>query len=62
MGGNITGAYNLFGPYLEDALKKQNVNIQIHISDHMEDAAILGSARMFDPTFWERIKPMLAKM
>ncbi|NWJ51694.1 MAG: ROK family protein [Bacteroidetes bacterium] len=62
MGGNVTGAYNLFGPYLEDALKKQHVNIQIHISDHMEDAAILGSARMFDPTFWERIKPMLAKM
>jgi glucokinase len=62
MGGNITGAYNLFGPYLENALKKENINIQIHISDQMENAAILGSARMFDPVFWERIKPMLAKM
>jgi glucokinase len=62
MGGNITGAYNLFGPFLENALIKNRAKVQIHISDHMEDAAILGSARMFDPIFWERIKPLLAKM
>ncbi len=62
MGGNITGAYNLFGPYLEETLKEHNISIPIYISDQMEDAAILGSARMFDPSFWEKIKPLLAKM
>ena len=62
IGGNVTGAYPLFGKYLEAALQKQNVKATIHISDHMEDAAIIGSARMFDPTFWEKIKHLLSKM
>ena len=62
IGGNVTGAYKYFGPHFEQALKKQNVSTKIHISDHMEDAAIIGSARMFDAPFWERIKPLLSKM
>ncbi|MDP4291565.1 MAG: ROK family protein [Bacteroidota bacterium] len=62
IGGNVTGAYNLFGKPFEQALKKQNVTAAIHISDQMEDSAIIGSARMFDPVFWEKIKPLLPKM
>ena len=62
IGGNVTGAYNLFGKYFEQALKKLNVATEIQISDHMEDAAIIGSARMFDTTFWEKIRPLLSKM
>lgn len=62
MGGNITGAYNLFGKHFEENLKKQNITTTVHISDHMEDAAIIGSARLFDPVFWEKIKPLLSKM
>ena len=62
IGGNITGAYKHFGKYFEAALKKQNVTTAIHISDHMEDAAIIGSARLFDPAFWEKIKHLLSKM
>ena len=62
IGGNVTGAYKHFGKYFEEALKKQNVTTTVHISDHMEDAAIIGSARLFDPAFWERIKHLLSKM
>ncbi len=62
IGGNVTGAYNLFGNYFEKSLKKHNVAAEIHISDHMEDAAIIGSARMFDDAFWEKIKHLLSKM
>jgi glucokinase len=62
IGGNVTGAYQFFGKHFEEALRKQNVTTAIHISDHMEDAAIIGSARLFDPVFWEKIKPLLSKM
>ena len=62
IGGNVTGAYNLFGKHFETVLKKRNVKTKILISDHMEDAAIIGSARMFDAAFWERIRPLLSKM
>jgi len=62
VGGNVTGAYKYFGVPFETALKKKNVATVIHISDHMEDAAIIGSARMFDPEFWEKIRPLLSKM
>jgi glucokinase len=62
IGGNVTGAYDLFGRHFEQALKKQNVAAEIFISEHMEDAAIIGSARMFDAAFWEKVKPLLAKM
>jgi glucokinase len=62
IGGNVTGAYNLFGNHFEKALKRNHVSAAIHISDHMEDAAIIGSARMFDVVFWEKIKHLLSKM
>ena len=62
IGGNVTGAYNYFGIPFETALKKKHVATVIHISEHMEDAALIGSARMFDPEFWEKIKPLLSKM
>jgi glucokinase len=62
IGGNVTGAYKHFGKYFEEAMAKQNVKTTIHISGHMEDAAIIGSARMFDPVFWEKIKHLLSKM
>jgi len=62
IGRNVTGAYKYFGIPFETALKKQHVATVIHISDHMEDAAIIGSARMFDPEYWEKIRPLLSKM
>lgn len=62
IGGNVTGAYTLFGPSFETGLKKQGVSTKIVLSELKEDAAIIGSARMIDPDFFEKIKPVLPKM
>ena len=62
IGGNIAGAYNLFGPAFEGALMKNGVETEIRLSSLKEDAAIIGSARMLDPEYWHKIKPILPKM
>jgi glucokinase len=62
IGGNMTGAYNLFGPSLQSAFEKQKINVKVQLSELKEDAAIIGSARLLDGSFWEKIKPLLSKM
>ncbi len=62
IGGNISSAYNLFGPYFEIALKKNRVTTEIKLSKLKEDAAIIGSARLIDDNYWVRIKDVLKKM
>ncbi len=62
IGGNIAGSYNLFGNYLEDSLKKQNLHFRISLSGLKEDAAITGSARLLDDNFWQRVKHLVTKM
>ncbi|MDP4205475.1 MAG: ROK family protein [Bacteroidota bacterium] len=56
IGGNIPGAYDLFGPALVNQLKKENIETQICISELKDNAAILGSARLADSLFWEKLK------
>ncbi|MGQ1909167.1 ROK family protein [Marinifilum sp. RC60d5] len=62
IGGNVTGAYNLFGPAFEAALKAQGVSTQIHLSSLKEDAAIIGSARMLNSDYWDTIKATIPLM
>lgn len=62
IGGNISGAYSLFGPWFENALDKQNVSIKIVISELMESAAMTGSARLLDETFWKDAEPLVSKI
>ena len=62
MGGNVTGAYGLFGAALEASLAAQNVPMSIHISELKEDAALIGSARLFDEPFWVKVEPLLPLM
>lgn len=62
VGGNISGAYPLFGKPFETSLRRQGLKTVIEISELMEDAAIAGSARLFDKTFWLQVKPLLSKM
>ena len=62
IGGNVTGAYNLFGPALEDSLKQLKADTQVILSGLKEDAAIIGSARMIDPEYFKLINPVLSKM
>lgn len=62
IGGNVAGSYNLFGSSLEKALKTQKVCIPIQISALKENAALIGSARLFEERFWAHVKPLLASM
>ncbi|MBN2164766.1 MAG: ROK family protein [Marinilabiliaceae bacterium] len=62
IGGNISGAYSLFGSSLESILKQFGFTGKIAISKLKEDAAIIGSARIIDPEYYESIKPVLSKM
>jgi glucokinase len=62
IGGNVAGAYDLFGNYLADSLKNQNLHVRTALSVLKEDAAILGSARLLEAGFREKITPILTKM
>ena len=62
IGGNISGAYSLFGPYFEIALKDQNVNLAVSISELKEEASLIGSTRLMNPDFWQNVEPLLSKM
>lgn len=61
-GGNISGAYQWFGPALEKLLWSRNIRTQTSISELKENAAMIGSARLLDDPYWEKIKPLLAGM
>jgi glucokinase len=62
MGGNISRAYHLFSASLESELKARGHIIDIQISKENDLMAILGSARLSDETYWNRVKPLLKDM
>ena len=62
VGGNISHAYNLFGGILEERLKKENCNCSVTISKLKEDAALMGSAYLFDDNFWKDVQHALPLM
>lgn len=62
VGGNISGAYSLFGNAFQDVLEKENLNIDVVISELMESAAMVGSARLLDEDFWTKMEPLVAKI
>ena len=62
IGGNVSAAYDLFGTALEESLRKQQIGVAIEVSALKEEAALIGSTRLFQDQFWRRVKPLLAKM
>jgi len=62
IGGNISNAFPLFQPALNEALKNEGLDIKVELSALKETAAIIGSARLIEPGFWERVAPCLANM
>lgn len=62
IGGNISGAYSLFGSSMENALKKRNIIIPVLVSEYMESAAVAGSARLLDEKFRGKIEPVISKI
>ncbi len=59
MGGNISGAYDLFGPVLREGLALEGIEIPIELSELGEQAAIIGSARLIDEAFWGKVSRQL---
>jgi glucokinase len=62
LGGNVTGAYDLFKDDLKHELAQGPERVQVKISDLKEDAALLGSARLIDDNYFEKVFPTLKYM
>jgi glucokinase len=62
VGGNISYAYSNFGKIFEDQLKKEGWTLKVTLSELKEDAALLGSACLFDKYFWEAVQHALPLM
>jgi glucokinase len=62
IGGNVTGSYHLFGKYYEEDLSKTGIVAPIEISELKEYAAIIGSARLMQEDYWDKVKFLLSKM
>jgi glucokinase len=62
IGGNISNAYNLFGDVFENRLNKENCRCEVSLSKLKEDAALLGSAYLFDDFFWKSVQHALPLM
>ncbi|WP_242206402.1 ROK family protein [Aestuariivivens insulae] len=56
LGGNVSLAYEFFLPVLKQKIKEAGLLVDYEISKLMEDAAIIGSAKLFDPHFWGHVK------
>lgn len=56
MGGNISNASDFFLSTIENKLKAKGSNLKFTISSLMEEAALIGSAQLFSPPFWNQIK------
>ena len=55
IGGNIAKASHLFLPKLKHKISDAGLDIDIEISTDTEDAAIIGSAKLFHLDFWNAI-------
>jgi glucokinase len=62
MGGNVTGAFSLFGKYLLEALEENDLHVQVLLSELKEDAAVMGGARLLVEDYWVHVKDLLSKM
>lgn len=62
IGGNISGAYPLFGPSFNQVLKDRGVSVEVVISALTETAAMVGSSRLLDQNFWKKIEPLVSKI
>ena len=56
LGGNVSNASKFFLPTLEENIKEAGLKTGFEISELMEDAAIIGSAKLFDSNFWNCVK------
>ncbi len=61
-GGNVSHASPFFLPVVKQKLYEAGLDVVFEISDLMEEAAIIGSAKLFDPPFWHQVKDDLPNL
>jgi len=59
IGGNIAKAIDHFILPMKDSFSRQHVELQIVSSELMEEAAIIGAAKLFDEDFWPKVSETL---
>jgi len=62
IGGNISRASDLFLPVMKATLQNKNLKIRVEMSELKESASIIGSARLAEPGFWNKVSPLLREM
>ncbi|MCG2462792.1 ROK family protein [Flavobacteriaceae bacterium F89] len=62
LGGNISKASRFFLPTLQNKISEAGLDVDFEISELMEDAAIIGSAKLFDSQFWNLVKEDLPNL
>ncbi|MBE0673705.1 MAG: ROK family protein [Bacteroidales bacterium] len=62
IGGNISHTLNLFGTDLSKTLADDGCDTTISVSDLKEDAALIGSAYLFNEKFWSSVQHALPLM
>jgi len=55
LGGNISKSYSLFEENLKVTFEKQNVKAEIYQSEHDETAALFGSAKLCEDTYYQQL-------
>ncbi len=61
LGGNISKAWDLFSTSFYQELSREKLNLEVRVSQLKEHAALLGSARLFEPRAWKEIQPILTE-
>ena len=54
--GNIAKALELFGSAMQAPFRENDIRTRVTASSLMEDAALIGSARLFEEGFWDKVK------
>ena len=56
IGGNVSKAFDLFYPALEKHLQENEIKLKVVVSELMEESALIGSARLLDENYWQKVK------
>jgi|TARA_R110000744_G_scaffold131911_1_gene240133 glucokinase len=59
LGGNVSKANEFFLPALKNKINDAGLQVDFEISDVLEEAAIIGSAKLYDTDFWEQVKNVI---
>jgi glucokinase len=62
IGGNIAHSFQHFRGTLEQGLQEAQVTTHVRLSQLKENAALIGSARLLDDSFWQKVSAELPEI